>query len=81
MSLIEYLGKISLQLYDLKLELAEIKNKIDPAPPKGLPTLDISKLKKMAVEEALRTTGSVSKAAKLTGISERTIARIMSGEE
>lgn len=81
MKLIEYLGKISLQIYDLKLELEEIRKVVKPAEPKKLPTLNINKLKKLAVEEAFKQVKSTAEVAKLTGVSERTVARIMSGEE
>lgn len=81
MKLVEILGKLSLQIYDLKQELNDIKTLLNPPPPKTLPTLNLAKLKKLAVEEAIRTEGDPAKAAKLVGVSERTIYRIMSGEE
>lgn len=81
MKLVEYLGKISLQIYDLKLELQELRSLIKPAEPKKLPTLNFNKLRKLAVEEAFKQVKTTAEVAKLTGVSERTIARIMSGAE
>lgn len=75
-----YISVLSLQIYDLKLELEDIKKSLNPVAPKTLPTLNFNKLKELAIEEAFKQTKNTSEVANLTGVSERTIARIISGK-